>query len=236
MRKLKIVFFTGAGISAESGLATFRDSENGLWNNFRIEDVCSPLGWYNNPRLVLDFYNERRRQCLSVRPNKAHDLIAALESDFEVTVITQNVDDLHERAGSTNIIHLHGELFKTRSTIDANLIYTATNNTNIGDCCELGSQLRPYIVWFGEMLDEMLLKSAILSVLTCDVCVIIGTSLQVYPANTIPCYVQDRSKLIIIDSNSLMDSIEFDRDFHFIQKSAVEGMELIYQSLLKKMN
>lgn len=233
MRKIKIVFFTGAGVSAESGLETFRDSENGLWNNFRIEDVCSPLGWSNNPRLVLDFYNERRRQYLSVQPNKAHDLIAALESDFEVTVVTQNVDDLHERAGSTKVIHLHGEITKVRSTVDKELIYKTDKAVVLGDLCEKGSQLRPHVVWFGEELNKQFVHEAMVELLECDVCVVIGTSLEVYPANTLPVLLNENCKLIVINPDETMDSNAFSRDFYFMQETATMGMRLFYDSVLR---
>jgi NAD-dependent deacetylase len=233
MKKTKIVFFTGAGISAESGLQTFRDVQNGLWNEHRIEDVCTPEGWQKNPKMVLDFYNQRRKQCLEVQPNKAHELIASLESDFDVHVITQNVDNLHERAGSTSIIHLHGELMKVRSVKNSKLIYDEIKATNIGDLCEEGNQLRPHIVWFGEMLDERFMEESINLTKTCNVCVIIGSSLQVYPANQIPFYLPKNSKLIIIDPNNIVDDLDIEREFHFIQKTAVEGMELLYNSLLK---
>lgn len=233
MRKIKIVFFTGAGVSAESGLETFRDSENGLWNNFRIEDVCSPLAWSNNPRLVLDFYNERRRQYLSVQPNKAHDLIAALESDFEVTVVTQNVDDLHERAGSTKVIHLHGEITKVRSTVDKELIYKTNKAVVLGDLCEKGSQLRPHVVWFGEELNKQLVHEAMVELLECDICVVIGTSLEVYPANTLPILLNENCKLIVINPDETMDSNAFSRDFYFIQETASMGMRLFYDSVLR---
>ena len=148
-KKLKILFFTGAGVSAESGLQTFRDSHDGLWNNYKLEDVCTPEAWKKNPALVLDFYNQRRKQCIESIPNKAHQLIAELENDFMVTIVTQNVDDLHERAGSSTIIHLHGELMKSRSTRDDKLIYNIQDDIKIGDKCEKKQPTSPSycLVW-----------------------------------------------------------------------------------------
>jgi NAD-dependent deacetylase len=230
MSKPKILFFTGAGISAESGLQTFRDSKNGLWNNFKIEDVCTPAAWENNPSLVLDFYNQRRKQCREAKPNLAHELIAKLESHYEVTVVTQNVDNLHERAGSTKVIHLHGELMKVRSTVDSSLIYHREDDILLGDLCEKQSQLRPHIVWFGEGLDNDLLDNSIKEAMTCSVCVVVGTSLQVYPANTLPDYVPFGSQMIVIDP--MINKMDFDekRDIQFISKNAVEGMQMVYQA------
>ena len=230
MSKPKILFFTGAGISAESGLQTFRDSKNGLWNNFKIEDVCTPAAWENNPSLVLDFYNQRRKQCREAKPNLAHELIAKLESHYEVTVVTQNVDNLHERAGSNKVIHLHGELMKVRSTIDSSLIYHREDDILLGDLCEKQSQLRPHIVWFGEGLDSDLLDNSIKEAMTCSVCVVVGTSLQVYPANTLPDYVPFGSQMIVIDP--IINKMDFDekRDIQFISKNAVEGMQMVYEA------
>jgi NAD-dependent deacetylase len=230
MQKLKITFFTGAGISAESGLQTFRDSIDGLWNNYSIEDVCTPEGWDKNPSKVLDFYNERRIQCQNAMPNKAHELIAALEADFKVTVVTQNVDNLHERAGSSNVIHLHGELMKSRSSVDNSLIYSCNDTIELGETCEKGSQLRPHVVWFGEMLDDEMMYQAKKSIVACDLCVIVGTSLNVYPANSIPNYLSKGAKLIIIDPEKVnvetLDVAPF-----FITKKAVEGMSEMYEVL-----
>lgn len=230
MSKPKILFFTGAGISAESGLQTFRDSKNGLWNNFKIEDVCTPAAWENNPSLVLDFYNQRRKQCREAKPNLAHELIAKLETHYEVTVVTQNVDNLHERAGSNKVIHLHGELMKVRSTIDSSLIYHREDDILLGDLCEKQSQLRPHIVWFGEGLDSNLLDNSIKEAMTCSVCVVVGTSLQVYPANTLPDYVPFGSQMIVIDP--MINKLDFDekRDIQFISKNAVEGMQMVYEA------
>lgn len=233
MSKPKIFFFTGAGISVESGLQTFRDSRDGLCNNFKIEDVCTPHAWEKNPSLVLDFYNQRRRQCNEAKPNLAHELIAKLELDYHVTVVTQNVDNLHERAGSSKVIHLHGELMKARSTINSKLIYDRVGEIVLGDLCEQQSQLRPHIVWFGEGLDNDLLDASIKEAMTCSICVVVGTSLQVYPANTLPDYVPFGSQMIIIDP--IIDKINFDenRNINFINKKASEGIKLVFDSLTK---
>jgi NAD-dependent deacetylase len=233
MSKPKLLFFTGAGISAESGLQTFRDSKNGFWNTFKIEEVCTPAAWEKNPTLVLDFYSQRRKQCKEAIPNLAHELIAKLETHYDVTVVTQNVDNLHERAGSTKVIHLHGELMKVRSTIDSSLIYEREGNIIIGDLCEKQSQLRPHIVWFGEGLDNDLLNSSIKEAMNCAICVVVGTSLQVYPANILPDFVPFGSQMIVIDP--IINKLDFDenREIHFINKKAVEGIQMVYESLTK---
>ena len=233
MKKLKILFFTGAGVSAESGLSTFRDNENGLWNNHSIEDVCSFEGWQRNPKLVLEFYNQRREECINTKPNLAHELISKLQDKFEVDVVTQNVDDLHERAGTKNVIHLHGELLKSRSSIDDLLVYPCYTKIQLGDFCEKKGQLRPHIIWFGEMLDENNLLEAKKIATQCDICIIIGSSMQVYPANTIPYYLSDSAKLIVIDPNEISMETEDEFAVYFIQKTAVEGMTEIYDSLNK---
>ena len=177
----KIVILTGAGISAESGLKTFRDS-NGLWENHKIEDVATPYAWKSNPELVLDFYNKRRLQASKAFPNKAHLSLVELEKYFDVTIITQNVDNLHERAGSTKVIHLHGELIKARSSGNPSLIYDIDNNKiEIGDLCDEGHQLRPHIVWFGEEVPMM--TSVIPFFQVAEIVIVIGTSLSVYPAS-----------------------------------------------------
>ena len=231
MKRKTIVFFTGAGISAESGLQTFRESKDGLWNNYKIEDVCTPQAWFKNHSLVIDFYNLRREQCKAAKPNKAHELIAQLEQFYNVVVVTQNVDDLHERAGSSKIIHLHGELMKSRSTIDSKLIYKCTESIHLNDNCEKGSQLRPHIVWFGEMLEDSKIDEAIRYVMECDICVIIGTSLQVYPANEIPSYVSEKCELILIDPNSVSHSLGSKR-VKVLQQTAIGGMEELFRNLI----
>ena len=180
MTRQRIVVFSGAGVSAESGLRTFRDSD-GLWEQYRIEDVATPEAWRKDPATVLHFYDLRRKQVLAARPNAAHEAIAALEQHFEVDVITQNIDDLHERAGSTRVLHLHGEILKARSTADPSLITTINGpSLRLGDLCTLGSQLRPHIVWFGEEVPLMAEATAIMR--KADRCIVVGTSLQVYPA------------------------------------------------------
>ncbi len=233
MKKPKILFFTGAGISAESGIQTFRDSKDGLWENYKIEEVCTPEAWRNNPSLVLDFYNLRRRNCKAANPNLAHKLIARLEKQYEVVVVTQNVDDLHERAGSSNVIHLHGELMKVRSTNDANLIYNWEQDVKLGDVCENQSQLRPHIVWFGENLDTDLLDYAIKEAVTCSICIVVGTSLQVYPANSLPHYVPFASQMIVIDPKAKEMEIDEDRSIFYLSEKATDGMQKVYDSLGK---
>jgi len=177
--KKKIAVLTGAGMSAESGLATFRDSD-GLWEGHDVYEVATPEGWIKNKELVLDFYNERRNQLHEVEPNKGHKALVDLEKVFDTQVITQNVDDLHERAGSSKVLHLHGELYKVRSTVYQNLVYDWKDDLKIGDLCEKGHQLRPHVVWFGEAVP--MLEKAIRHVLISDVMIIVGTSMQVYPA------------------------------------------------------
>jgi NAD-dependent deacetylase len=233
MKKPKIFFFTGAGISAESGLQTFRDSKDGLWNNFKIEDVCTPEAWKKNPALVLDFYNQRRKQCKEANPNLAHELIAKLEEQYEVVVVTQNVDNLHERAGSTNVVHLHGELMKARSTANAKLIYDREEDIVLGNLCEQQSQLRPHIVWFGEGLEDEILEKAIKEAASCAVCVVVGTSLNVYPANSLPHYVPFASQMIIIDPQAYLMDIDEDREISYLSEKAVDGMQKVYDSLSK---
>jgi len=199
MENKKIVVFTGAGISAESGIRTFRDAD-GLWEEHRIEDVATPQGWSANKELVLEFYNQRRKQLLECEPNKAHILLAELEKNFTIDIITQNVDDLHERAGSTKILHLHGELLKSRSTIDKSLVYPIDGwELKLGDKCEKGSQLRPHIVWFHE--DVPLMTNAAKITQTADIFCVIGTSLNVYPAANLLYYVSDNAQLFLIDPN-----------------------------------
>ncbi len=196
----KIVVLTGAGISAESGIKTFRDS-NGLWEEYRIEDVATYDAWLKNQDLVIEFYNQRRKQLYEVEPNAAHYALAKLEEKFDVQIITQNVDDLHERAGSSKILHLHGELKKVRSTVDENLIYTLDGwELKKGDKCEKGSQLRPHIVWFGEDV-PMIVPAAKMSE-KADIYMVIGTSMNVYPAAGLLNYVPANVTKYIIDPNA----------------------------------
>lgn len=198
--KKKIVVLTGAGISAESGITTYRDA-NGLWENYNIMEVASPWGWSNHPDLVLDFYNQRRRQLKEVEPNSAHFYLKTLEKKYDVVIITQNVDDLHERAGSTNIIHLHGELLKVRSDQNADLVYEWDEDLYWGDVGEDGAQLRPHIVWFGEMVP--MLDQAVAEVKNADIMLIIGTSMQVYPAASLIYHLPQGNPVYIIDPNSV---------------------------------
>lgn len=196
--KQKIVALTGAGISAESGIKTFRDSD-GLWEGYDVMAVASPEGWRKNPALVLDFYNKRRQQLLTVSPNPAHEILAALEEDYAITIITQNVDDLHERAGSTTVLHLHGQLLESRSSKNEHLIYDCQSDIKIGDFCNENSQLRPNIVWFGE--DVPAITEAAQIVAKADIFLIIGTSLQVYPAAGLIDYAPDTTPIYYIDTN-----------------------------------
>lgn len=194
---MHIVVISGAGMSAESGLRTFRDN-NGLWENHAVEEVATPEAWKRNRALVLRFYNERRRALLDAEPNPGHRILAAWENTARVSIITQNVDDLHERAGSTQVLHLHGELTKARSTADPSLVYSIPGrDLNEGDLCELGSQLRPHIVWFGESVDKMPEAEDIVA--GADVLVVVGTSLQVYPAASLAWLAPHSARRILID-------------------------------------
>jgi NAD-dependent deacetylase len=193
----KVVVLTGSGISAESGINTFRDS-GGLWEGYDVMEVATPQAWERDQALVLKFYNERRKQALEARPNPGHLALAELEKDFEVTIITQNVDSLHEQAGSSHVIHLHGELFKSRSTLDESLVYEVQGwELKEGDCCEKGSQLRPHIVWFGEMVPMM--EVAMKETLEADLFMVVGTSLVVYPAAGLMDVVTESVPRFIID-------------------------------------
>ena len=221
----KIVVLSGAGISAESGIKTFRDS-NGLWENHKIEDVASPEGFARNPELVLEFYNLRRRQLSEVNPNEAHYILAELQKDFDVHIITQNVDDLHERAGSENIIHLHGELKKARPVNDEESIIPWEGDLNLGDLDENGIQLRPHIVWFGEMVPEMENAATIAS--TADILLVIGTSLQVYPAASLLHYVPAGCEIFVIDPHL---SQNFTNEKNFFKTLATEGMKLFREAI-----
>lgn len=199
----KIVVLTGAGISAESGISTFRDS-GGLWEGYDVNQVATPEGFAADPALVLDFYNQRRRQLSQVEPNEAHRLLAHLEKRYEVVIITQNVDDLHERAGSHNIIHLHGELLKSRGVDNPEVTYPCTGDIHVGDKSPTGAQLRPHIVWFGE--EVPMLEKAIAQVYSADILMIIGTSLQVYPAASLIDYVNEGTPIFYIDPNPSLHS------------------------------
>ncbi len=223
----QIVILTGAGISAESGIATFRDS-GGLWEGYNVMDVATPEAWEANPSLVLDFYNMRRKDALKAKPNKAHTLLVDLEKHFKVSIITQNVDNLHERAGSTQVLHLHGELSKARSSNDDKLIYPIKDNgLNIGDYCALGSQLRPHIVWFGEEVPEMI--NAVEVVQKADILIIIGTSMVVYPAAGLINYCQPNIPIYFIDPGE--PDIPKNKHITFINKKATVGMQELMEEL-----
>jgi len=222
MKNLAIL--TGAGVSAESGIATFRDS-NGLWENHRVEDVASPEGFARNPELVLEFYNQRRAQLHTVKPNVGHKLIAALEDDYNVTVITQNIDDLHERAGSTNIIHLHGELLKARPIDNIGSPQHWPGDIKVGDHDRRGVQLRPHIVWFGESVPEI--ENAARVVSKADLIIIVGTSMQVYPAAGLVGYAADSVPVIYVDPKpSINYELERRGNIHTIEMGGSAGMEV----------
>jgi NAD-dependent deacetylase len=220
-----IVVLTGAGISAESGIKTFRD-EDGLWEGHDVMQVASPEGFKNNPELVLDFYNQRRRQLKEVQPNQAHKDLADLERSYKVTIITQNVDDLHERAGSSDVVHLHGELLKIRSTGNHNDVKAWTEDLKLGDVCDKGYQLRPHIVWFGEDVPEI--DTAIKICYAADILVIIGTSMQVYPAASLIDYVQPNTIIYYIDPKPVISN---NNRVNVIAKSATEGMKILKATL-----
>ncbi len=221
MAKKKLVVLTGAGMSAESGLSTFRDA-GGLWDKYPVEQVATPEGFQADPALVLDFYNQRRAQLNEVQPNLGHQLLVELESDYEVQIITQNVDNLHERAGSLNVLHLHGELIKVRSTRYPELIYDiGTKAVHLGDLCEKGAQLRPHIVWFGEAVPAM--EEAADLAAQADVFLVIGSSLNVYPAAGLIAYAKREIPKYLIDPHEVQ--IPYGLPFHVIQKTAEEGMK-----------
>ena len=215
----KLVILTGAGISAESGIKTFRDSD-GLWEGHDVMEVASAEGYLKNPALVLEFYNQRRKQLLEVTPNKAHFNLAKLESDFNVEIITQNVDDLHERAGSTRITHLHGELLKARSTGNEKNVLEWKKKLVLGNLCKKNYQLRPHIVWFGEMVP--LLEKAIKITQTADILVIIGTSMQVYPAASLVDYVKPNTPIYFIDPKPKVSVNDYN-NFTIIKDFASNG-------------
>ena len=224
----RIVVLTGAGISAESGISTFRDAD-GLWEGHDVMEVASPLGWVKNQKLVLDFYNKRRSQLLNVKPNKAHLALFDLEKFFNVSIITQNVDDLHERAGNTNITHLHGELLKVRSTRDSNLVYPWKKDLNIGDLCSKNSQLRPHIVWFGE--EVPMLDKAIEITSHADILLIIGTSMQVYPAANLINYIKPTVPIYFIDPKPNIQK-NYYKNLTIINKAATIGVEKVVNELI----
>ena len=223
----KLVVLTGAGMSQESGIRTFRDSD-GLWEEYDVRDVATPEAWRKNPGLVQHFYNERRKQLLETKPNAGHVGLAELEKWFKVHIITQNIDDLHERAGSTNVLHLHGELKKSRSTVDENLIYDIDGwELKMGDRCEKGSQLRPHIVWFGEAVPAI--EEAIPIVRDADIFVVIGTSMNVYPAAGLINYVRKEVPIFLIDPKP----VSVYQQVTFIQEKAGKGVEILKDKLEK---
>ncbi len=224
----KLVVLTGAGISAESGIPTFRDS-NGLWEGHRVEDVASPEGWHRDPAVVLDFYNQRRKKAIEVKPNRGHEILAELEQQFDVTIVTQNVDDLHERAGSSRVIHLHGSLFESRSSVDESLVYPIKGwELNIGDRCEKGSQLRPNIVWFGEMVP--LMEVAAHHASNAEIFLVVGTSMVVYPAAGLIHYVPYDTPKFVVDPK--VPDVGNVPSLHMIADKASTGMEKVRTQLL----
>ena len=229
MAKKKLVVLTGAGISAESGLKTFRDSD-GLWEGYDIHEVATPGAWKKNPKLVLDFYNMRRRDVAKAEPNAAHKALSALEKDFDVHIITQNIDDLHERAGSTQVLHLHGEIFKMRSELNESLVYEIRDDINLGDIAGDKAQLRPHIVWFEEPVPMIEIAANIAS--EADIFVVIGTSLVVYPAAGLVHYVAPFVPKFIIDK-SIPESVYL-KNLTVIEKPATAGV-IDLEMMLEKM-
>jgi NAD-dependent deacetylase len=222
MMKKKLVVLTGAGISAESGLKTFRDSD-GLWEGYDVTEVATPRAWKKDPRLVLDFYNQRRRDVAAAQPNAAHLGLGELEKDYNVTIITQNIDDLHERGGSTQVVHLHGEIFKMRSESDTSLIYDIREDINIGDLADDGAQLRPHIVWFEEPVP--MIERAISIVMDADIFVVAGTSLAVYPAAGLVHYARENAPKYIIDKKIPYTSSIL--NLTAIEQPATEGVKIL---------
>ncbi len=226
----KLVVLTGAGISAESGIKTFRD-DDGMWKQYRFEELASPQAWERDPELVLEFYNMRRKQLLEAEPNAAHYALVKLEKKYDVQIITQNVDDLHERAGSKSILHLHGEIRKSRSTVDENLVYDIDGpELKIGDLCEKNSQLRPHVVWFGESVDNIMPAAGIAE--TADIFLVIGTSLLVYPAAGLINYVPEKSKKYLVDPKATPMGVVSNLDI--IRKKAAEGVPELVDQLMSE--
>lgn len=225
-----LVVLSGAGMSQESGIRTFRDM-NGLWEEYDVMEVATPEAWHKNPELVMKFYNDRRKQLYECSPNAGHILLAELEKYFDVDIITQNIDDLHERAGSTKVLHLHGELKKARSSVDESLIYDIDGwELKFGQLCARGSQLRPHVVWFGEAVPAM--EEAIPIVEKADIMVVIGTSLNVYPAAGLVNYTKSGTPIYLIDPER--PSV-FIRNITFIQEKASKGVEILKEQLMKNL-
>ena len=220
----KIVILTGAGISVESGISTFRDAD-GLWEGHDVMEVASPFGWNNNTALVLNFYNKRRQQLLEVVPNLAHKALVNLEQKYQVNIITQNVDDLHERAGSKNVLHLHGELLQVRSTKNPNLVYSWSKDVLLGDVCEEKSQLRPHIVWFGE--EVPMLEKAIEITAKADILLIIGTSMQVYPAANLIHYISPKIPVYFIDPKPAIQKNYFPNLTVIAEKASIGVVKVV---------
>jgi NAD-dependent deacetylase len=227
--KKKLVVLTGAGISAESGIKTFRDA-GGLWEGHNVSDVATPEGWFKNPKLVLDFYNQRRRELHEVQPNLGHQILAELEEDFEVEIITQNVDNLHEKAGSSSVLHLHGELLKVRSTKNSNFILDWQTDLNLGDFDVNGNQLRPHIVWFGEEVPA--LEEAVIIVEKAAILIIIGTSLQVYPAASLMNFADATIPVFYIDPKPA-EIYNLPNEIKIIATTGSEGMKIVQKELEK---
>lgn len=228
--KKKVVVFTGSGISAESGLQTFRDS-GGLWEKYNVEDVATPAAWRKNPALVLEFYNKRRKQTIEAQPNAAHLTLVKLKKKFDMHIITQNIDDLHERAGSEKVLHLHGEVRKARSSVDSQLVYEINGkDLKWGDLCEKKSQLRPHIVWFGEPVPEM--ENAIHLTSQADIFIVIGTSLNVYPAADLINYAPNQAEKYLIDPNA--DNMKHIPNLFLIQEKAGIAVPQLVKKLLNK--
>ncbi len=229
-KKEKIVVFSGAGMSAESGLKTFRD-HNGLWENYEVSEVATPQAWEENPELVLRFYNARRYQLKTAKPNEAHQYVAQLEKHYEVVVITQNIDNLHEQAGSSQVVHLHGELNKARSEVNDSLIYDLDyREIKLGDRCVEGHQLRPHVVWFGEAVPKI--EAAIEQLADCGILIVIGTSLNVYPAAGLIHYAPEQAQRFLVDPKS--DELNLNASWTLLQCGASEGMSRIFQTLTHK--
>jgi len=226
----RIVILTGAGMSAESGISTFRDS-NGLWENHRIEEVASPEAWARNPEMVLQFYNQRRKQLFEVKPNAGHRALVRLEEKFDVQIVTQNVDDLHERAGSSKVLHLHGELKKVRSTIDPGLVYELDHwELKLGDKCEKGAQLRPHIVWFGEAVPMINKASGLMK--TADIFLVVGTSMVVYPAAGLIHYVKRKIPKYYVDPKAF--AVQGITHIKVVRQKAGEALPGLVDRLLKE--
>ncbi|MDV3308771.1 MAG: NAD-dependent deacylase [Cyclobacteriaceae bacterium] len=224
----KLVVLTGAGISAESGIPTFRDS-GGLWEGYDVNEVATFEGWQKNPELVLEFYNQRRKRALEVEPNEGHRVLVELESHFNVTIITQNVDNLHERAGSSNVLHLHGSLFQSRSTVDESLVYDIEGwELKLGDLCEKGSQLRPNIVWFGELVPMMEVAAA--EAAKADVFMVVGTSMVVYPAASLIHYVPHHVPKFVVDPN--LPDVGYVPNVTMIAEKASTGLRKIKDAVI----